>query len=89
MPKELNGWELSAEGNIIVFPLTGYSMQTAAGMTVMLQVQYAKPGDPLSKPSGRLPLVLTPAIAVELAQALQHGASKIVQSRRPNSAANS
>jgi hypothetical protein len=82
---DLNGWELGDDGNIIVFPLTGYSMQIGMGMAVMLQAQYGNPGDARDKPSGRLPLIMTPAQANELAQALQRAASRIDQSSPPPS----
>ncbi|MGH6728175.1 MAG: hypothetical protein ACREB8_16775 [Pseudolabrys sp.] len=82
---DLHGWELDKDRNIIVFPLTGYSTQIGMGTAVMLQLQYGKPGDSREKPSGRLPLVLTPAQANELAQAIQRAASKIDQSSPPSS----
>jgi hypothetical protein len=71
-------WETDREtGNIIVHPLTGYATMLAMGMSIVVKLDYLRPGDEFQKPSGRAQLVLTPAQAIELATALTDAAGKI------------
>jgi hypothetical protein len=61
------------------FPLTGYSVQLDNGLAVVFEAQYAKPGDDPRYPTGRLPLIMTPVQATQIAQALQQAVEKIYQ----------
>jgi hypothetical protein len=84
----IDDWEKDAEGNVKVHPLVGMELQLFAGTTIGLRLQFPHAGDPLEKPSGALPLVLSPVQATELAQALLRAAERVSQPPPPGTRRN-
>ena len=71
-------WKKDDAGNISVSPLVGYGMATFAESSIGLKLDFLIAGDQFEKPSGNLQLVLAPPQAIELAQALQRAAERIL-----------
>ena len=73
-------------GQVILNPLTGWELHHIAGMLMILAIDYAENQDELEKGvTRRLPLVVSPALALDLAVALQRSASKLLAEAPPNS----
>jgi hypothetical protein len=66
-------------GNVILKPLTGWELHHIAGMVMILGIEYSESQDELEKGLIQtLPLVLKPALALKLAEALKRKASKLL-----------
>jgi hypothetical protein len=57
------------DGNIIVFPVTGWIAGKVAGISVLLAIQYENPGQ-FETSDKQVQLVLMPQQALELAEVL-------------------
>ncbi len=74
--------ELNAKGNIVMRPLTGWDVFSAAGIALVLVLEYqpglgeAQTGDE----SLRAQIALTPQQALELAEKLQKAGKSLLQS---------
>lgn len=72
-------WKKLENGDIMACPLTGYQTATFAQSAIAVKLDYAVAGDRYDAPSGVAQLALTPHQAIELAQALQRAADRILQ----------
>lgn len=74
-------WKKDETGNITVNPLAGYGMAVFAETTICAKLDFLHAGDEFESPSGSVQLGMTPLQAIELAQALQRAADKILSQR--------
>lgn len=76
-------FDLDDAGNIIAFPVLGWSMAPVAGMTVLLRLQFARDQDGLRTGGEALQFVLTPGKAQELGEALTRQAQRLLNASQP------
>ena len=84
----IEDWERDEHGNIKVFPLLATELQLFAGTAIGLRLVFPHPADALERPSGSLPLVLSPVQATDLAQALLRAAERASQPAPPDTRKN-
>lgn len=77
-------WQLNEQGNVILPPLISYQTAVAAEMGCAMQLLIAKPGETPQTASLIVQLAMTPAQALELAEALQQMANHILQTPHQN-----
>lgn len=77
----ISNFDLLPDGNIKVSPLTGYSTAIAAGMACLVRLAESD-ANLLANKMDNLQLVLTPAQAVELAQALSNMAEVVFRQQQ-------
>lgn len=76
----MENFDLNADGNIALSPLTGWASGVAAGMVCMLRLEYAtEPKEWPPKTVQAVQLAILPAQAAELGQALLRAAEKALQ----------
>ena len=65
-------WDTDTKGQAITFPLVGWQTAATANTLCVLQIRYAETAEQLTQgePS-RVPLVMSPAQALELAEDLR------------------
>lgn len=74
-------WDKNPDGSISVYPVLGWDSFVPFGMACGIRVHYAPSPSELAPGSQKhLPLILTPAQARELAEALLKSAAKAEQS---------
>ena len=80
MADEFAGWEKHADGSIKINPLTGWDVFLPFGMACGLRLHFARSDGELRRGvTHKLPLVLTPAQARELAEVLLRTADRAEQ----------
>jgi hypothetical protein len=80
MADDFAGWEKHADGSIKLNPLTGWDALVAFGMAVVIRPHFARSDGELRRGvSHKLPLVLTPSQARELAEVLLRTADRAEQ----------
>jgi len=79
MPEAAKGsFETDSEGNIILKPITGWTVAPAAEIVVMLAIRYVnQPEELKTGEQHQIQLVLMPHKCVELAEALTRAANAI------------
>lgn len=74
--------EMDSNGNVVTRPVTGWSVLTLAGMSVLAAIQYAQtPQELETGNSKQIQLVLMPQQCVELAQALKKAGKSLLEDR--------
>jgi hypothetical protein len=78
--EDTTGLEKDRHGNLVVRPVTGWTIGTAFEMGVLVAIQYVENPEQLKTGNGRsIQLVLTPNQAVELAEVLKRKAAIILE----------
>jgi hypothetical protein len=73
--------EMDGNGNVITRPVTGWTTMPAAGIAVVLVIQYAeKPTDIENDTCKQLQCILLPQQALELAETLTRQAKRVMES---------
>lgn len=77
-------WDTDGQGNVITRPLVGWDTATAAGIACVLRVRFAETPEKLKTGDlSRLPLVMSPAQALELAEDLRKTAERLLAEKPP------
>lgn len=71
------------EGNVIISPLMGWTMTSVAGTAVLLRLEYATTPEERRTGGRVLQTVMSPAQALEIAEALQRHAHRILGAPPP------
>jgi hypothetical protein len=75
-------FETDSQGNVIVKPLTGWAVMDAAGIAVLLQIQYADDEKELESGVSRsFQFGMTPQQALELAELLTRRAKRLLEDK--------
>lgn len=76
--------ETDREGNLLLKPMAGWELKSVAGMALILGIEYAENQEALEMGETQtIPLVLLPALALELAEALKRRASALLAEETP------
>lgn len=80
-------WDLTADGQVALCPLTGWQITLMAEIAVGVQVEFVRSDEQLMRGEReRLQLVMTPAQAAEFGEALQRKLGEALQ--RPSESEN-
>jgi hypothetical protein len=76
--------ETDSEGNVILKPVTGWTMAPVAGIAVLLAIEYVTNDHELETGVRHaIQFVLTPPKALEIAEVLQKQAKRLLESLPP------
>lgn len=85
----MSQFETDSEGNVILKPIVGWAVTDAAGIAVLLQLQFVESEEELE--SGKkqaFQFVLTPPKALELAELLTRRAKRLLEGLSPGKSPN-
>ena len=70
-------WEIGPDGEVILCPLTGYAIQSAAGMAVLMRAEFLWQTPDGEFDKGVIQLTLTPNQARQLAAEMRRAADDV------------
>lgn len=79
-------WEMDTQGNVTLYPVTGFHVAPAAETTVLARIEFARTPAQLRKPEG-MQFALTPQQALQFVEDLRKTAEHILSLRsqgKPN-----
>jgi hypothetical protein len=76
-------FETDAAGNIVTRPVLGWTTAPAAGMAVIVKLDYAETPQELQTGGRSLQVILTPQQALELAEILTTQAKRVLNAPSP------
>jgi hypothetical protein len=84
MGEKVNSFETDGQGDIILNPVTGWTMAPVAEIAVLLAIEYVPNPDGLETGERRsIQFVLTPPKCLELAEELSRQAKRLLESIPP------
>jgi hypothetical protein len=77
-------FELDKNGNLILKPMTGWEMSHFQGVVMIVGIDYADSQEELERMSSRrIAFSVSPALALEFAEAMKREASKLLGQTSP------
>jgi hypothetical protein len=75
--------DTDGEGNVILKPVTGWTLASVGELAVLLQVQYEDGPEDIGTTGKRIQFVLTPPKCLELAEILTKHAKRLLEKLPP------
>jgi hypothetical protein len=72
-------WDTGADGEVFLCPLTGYALESASGMAVLMRLEFLWETPQGEMERGAVQLTLTPRQACALAGQIQKSADELSQ----------